>query len=188
MDALHKIAFLQLDAMGITPLDIINESDGWYALVMIFCFVAAIFLLPPSISRLKKWKAVTPEDAAVYDKEMSAGASYLPTLGLYTTDSKIYGLANGFTVCPYSDIAMLYKEVFRYNYIKTSERITVLNKSGKNIIISDISINPLQRIKESDINTEMEFLCKTAAACNPDIFIGYDKEVYNTLYKKYRKK
>lgn len=182
------IAFLQLNATEITPFKIINIADGWYALVMIFFFAAAILLLPQSISRLEKWKAVTPAEAAVYDAEMSAGTSWLPTLGIYAADSRMYGLANGFTVCSYSEIAMLYKEVYRYNYIKTSERITVLNKSGKTLIPADIPINPLQRIKESEIDTELEFLGKTAAACNPDIFLGYDKEVYGRLYKQYRKK
>jgi hypothetical protein len=33
-----------------------------------------------------------------------------------------------------------------------------------------------------------EALYAFAAACNPDIFLGYDKKVYGRLYKQYRKK
>ena len=176
--------YLQLNVKDITLLGVMAESEGWYALVLIAAFIAALFLIPFNIIRLNKVKKLSPEMISLLDAEMESGASWMPTLKTYATENFVVGVGSGIVPCRYEDILMLYKQIQRYNGIKTNETVKVLKRDGSVVDIVDIAVNSLQRIKEGDINSELEYLGNRLTEKNPNVFLGYNAQVFMDLRKR----
>ena len=176
--------YLQLNVKNINILSVMGSANGWYALALIVAFIVAVFLIPTSIFMLGKEKKLGMDEVKMLDEEMSAGASWMPTLEAYATENYVIGAGSGVVPCRYSDILMIYKEVHRYNGIKTSENIKVLDKRGNVIDIANISVNSFQRIKSDDINSELEYLGNRIREANENVYLGYNQQVLRDLQKR----